>query len=391
MIEDLEFDDLDRKFLSFSSAMSDIFYSTYGWLGYRLVAPLDPNKFDNATTKAKEIAIRALILLGAVGGCLVSIPLVLTGVGLGVGSILLRELGYYFQKNGFTEIRGADPKALADGKAKVMVWNLRGYRWLPYENGVVHWRSRIEEISDAIKAEDPNVLVLQEVYDTGLIEALVSRLQGRYAHFYTHLGKGKWGEESGCVVITKNPVSSFRYTDFSHTDSKVSRGFAFLEMKAKPEDLHPCARIIATQLSPGEKAGELRAKQLAEIVDTLAKEKMALPTFFVGSLNVNRDQSEDGLILAKYVNHSYRAEEPTYSPELANQWANIYKGQEGSTDFISLFKREPIDDARTLPVSEKGIRLMNSHLVKAFNETYDTKTALSDHHAVVSTISGLHK
>jgi hypothetical protein len=35
----------------------------------------------------------------------------------------------------------------------------------------------------------PDVLILQEVYDTALAEAIVERLNVDYAHFFAHLGK----------------------------------------------------------------------------------------------------------------------------------------------------------------------------------------------------------
>ncbi len=393
-MEESYFDELDRTFLNVGSKMSDIFSWSYGMLGYRLVAPMDPNKFDNATSKAQEVGIRALIVLGAaVSFCFAATHLLLLGIVLGAGSKLFRNAGFYFQKEGFTHIRGKAPEStIEEGQAKVMTWNIRGHGGgLHYPEGVIHWRSRVDRIADAIKNENPDVIVLQEVYDTALIEALVKRLEGEYAHFYTHLGVRKWGQESGCIVITKCAVHHFSHTDFSKTDSKVNRGFEMLEIKLHPEDKEPCARIIGTQLSPGKEGKEIRMKQVAQMVDTLAREKLAIPTFFVGSMNVDRDSQEEGAYFSNYLHHSYRGEGPTYSTQLANQWAPIYKDQEESHDFISLFKREPIDDPRKFPVVEKGIRLIDSHLVEAFDPNYNTKTALSDHHAVVTTFSGLKK
>ncbi len=386
-IEESYFDDLDRRFFSLSSGMADIFSWTYGMLGGRLVAPLDPNKFDNAASKANEIGIRALIVLGAMTSFLFAgTYILLTAVVLSAGSKLFRSAAFYFQKDGFTHIRGSGPeKILKSGEATVMTWNLRGHGGgLHYaEGGVVHWRSRIDRITDSIKAEDPDVIVLQEIYDTALIDALVDRLGAQYAHFYTHCG------ETGCMVITKCAVHSFTHTNFSETDQKVKRGFETIEIKARPEDPLPCARIIGTQLSPGKKAGQMRMEQVAQIVNKLASQKLAMPTLFVGSMNVDRDSKGEGATLSKYLYHSYRDNEPTHSDELVSQWAPIYEGQEESSDFVSFFKRNPDDDARVFPVLERGIKLLGSHLVRGFDENYNTKTALSDHHAIVTTFSGL--
>jgi endonuclease/exonuclease/phosphatase family metal-dependent hydrolase len=392
-VEESCFDDLDRRFFSLSSAMADTFSWTYGMLGGRLIAPLDPDKFDNATSKAKEIGIRALIVLGAITSFLFAgTYILLTAVVLGAGSKLFRGAAFYFQKDGFTHIQGSSPeKSLEKGQATVMTWNIRGHGGgLHYaEGGVVHWRSRIDRITDSIKAENPDVIVLQEIHDTALINALVDRLGAQYAHFYTHLGADGWGSETGCMVITKCAVHSFSHTSFTETDQKVKRGFETIEIKANPADAFPCARIIGTQLSPGKAAGKMRMEQVSQIINKLASEKLAMPTLFVGSLGADRDSKEEGVFLSRYLYHSYLGDAPTHSDELVSQWAPIYEGQEGSSDFVSFFKRSPARDLRVFPVLEKGIRLLGSHLVRGFDENYNTKTALSDHHAIVTTFCGL--
>lgn len=395
MSEEFSLDDLDldRKFLNLSAEMANIFSWTYGMLGGRLIAPIDPNKFDNASSKAAEVGIRALIVLGTVVSFVFAGTFVLLGaVVLGAGAKVFRAVGFYFQKEGFTHIRGLAPeKAIENGHAKVMEWNIRGHGGgLHYaEGGVIHWQSRIDRIVQAILEENPDILVLQEIYDTRLVEALVERLKDSYAHFHTHLGVNIWGEESGIMVITKCAVHKFSHTDFTNSDQKVKRGFEMIEIKARPEDLVPSIRIIGTQLSPGKEKKETRINQLRQVIDALARQKTPLPTLFVGSLNVNRDSQEEGAFLANYLFHSYLDSDPTYSHELANQWAPIFEGQEESNDFISFFKRNPTTDCRTFPVVEKGVRLIDSHLVKGFDESYNTKTALSDHHAVVTEVSGL--
>ncbi len=389
-LDDLE---LDRKFFNAAAGLASVFSATYGWLGGRLIAPIDPNKFDNASSKTAEIGVRLLIVLGtALSLFFAGIYIGLGAAILSVGSLASRSLGYYFQKNGFTHIRGKAPeKRIENGHAKILEWNIRGHGGgLHYaEGGVIHWESRIDRIVDAILQEDPDVLVLQEIYDPHLIEALISRLEERFAHFYTHLGASILGNESGVMVITKCPVHRYSHTDFTQTDEKVKRGFEALEIKADESSKKPCARILITQLSPGKNGQEIRMNQLAQTIDALAREKIAIPTLFVGSLNVDRDSLEEGAFLSNYLFHSYLDIEPTHSDALVNQWAPVFEGQEESSDFISVFKRHPEQDHRTFPVVEKGVRLIDSHLIRSFDETYNTRTALSDHHAIVTEVSGL--
>ncbi|PIS03284.1 MAG: hypothetical protein COT85_00980 [Chlamydiae bacterium CG10_big_fil_rev_8_21_14_0_10_42_34] len=381
MIEESYFDDLDRDLFDISSKMSDVFSWTYGMLGYRLVAPLEPNKFDNASSKIKEIGIRTLIVLGAVlGFCFAGTYIALSAAVLSLGSKVFRSAGFYFQKDGFTRVKGkASEVELIDGKATVMTWNIRGHGGgLHYDHGVIHWSARVDRIVEKIQKENADVIVLQEVYDTALVETLIAKLGDSYANFFTHCG------ESGCMVISKCAVHNFAHQEFNN-NSKVARGFECLEIKAFPDAKEPCARIIGTQLVPDANAQKLRVEQVAQIVDSLASKALNLPTLFVGSLHLDREADKE--LLSKYLYHSYRETGPTHSHELVSQWAPVFDGQERSSDFISFFKRNV--DGMNLPVVEKGISLLESHLVEGFDADYSTKTALSDHHAIVTTFSGL--
>lgn len=388
LLDDL---DLDRKFFNISAGMTTIFSWTYGWLGGRLVAPIDPNKFDNASSRAAEIGVRVLIVLGTIASLFFAgLFITLGAVVLSVGAKVFKGLGVLLQKDGVTHIRGLAPeKRIENGHAKIMVWNIRGSNDHYAEGGVVHWQSRLDRILDEVLKDDYDAIILQEIYDTPLIEAIIDRLAPHFAHFYTHTGADLWKEDSGLLVITKCAVHRYSHHNFTKTDEKVRRGFETLEIKASPENPVPCARIVATQLSPGKQTTEVRLNQIDQIIDSVAKEKLVTVTLLAGSLNVDRDDSEEGAYLSKYLFHSYLDTAPTHSDQLANQWAPIFEGQDRSSDFISIFKRTPIDDRRTFPVLEKGVRLIDSHLIRAFDENYNTKTALSDHHALVTELAGL--
>jgi hypothetical protein len=374
----IDFDeyDLDRKFLNASAWTANVFSGTWGALLNRVVAPLTVGQFDNASSKMEEVAIRTLIVLGAVF-CFTYPAVIIATVTLGAASKIFREAGFYFQKEGFTHIRGKGEEIALKGQASVMTWNIRGDGGgLIYRNGVVHWRSRVDRIVDDIKKENPDVIVLQDVHDISLVETLVGKLEEGYAHFYTHLGK-----DSGLMVITRCAVHSF-----SHTPFEVGkRGFETLQIKASKEATTPCARIIGTELTPEKTNTADRMEQFTQIVNHLSQQTLALPTLFVGSLHLDRD-SEEGAVLSKYLYHSYLRNEPTHSEALMSQWASIYDVRESPTDFISFFKRN-IGSGKILPVTEKDIRLLDTHLVRGFEEDKSTKTARSDHHGIVTKFS----
>ena len=380
----------DRTFLDLSSRMSEPFCAAWHLLCFRLVAPLDPQKFENCTLVTNEVATRTLIGLGASLGailtCLAPIPLISSVLVLGVGSKIFRSIGFALQKEGYTHIRGIVPEKPLDPQdlqVKVMSWNICGIGggMSLDHGGVTHWRSRLGPIVEKIKAEDPDVLILQEVYDAALAEALVDRLKSDYAHFFTHLGPNVWGSVGGCMVISKCAVHRFSHTSFANNQWTLNRGVASLELKATSEEALPCARVLGTHLIHGDKPLDQkhRMEQVAQIVNHVARQALAVPTVLAGDLNMERDL-EEGKILSAHLHHGYLGAEPTCTNRLVAQWDREAKSVWGETiDYVSLFKDRLVE----------GVTLENGHLVKAFNDSYDTKTALSDHHGVAVVIKGL--
>lgn len=389
----------DRTFLDISSKMSEPFCADWHLLCFRLVAPLDLQKFENCTTVANEVATRVLIGLGgAIGAfliCLAPIPIVCSVVVLGGGSKIVRAIGFALQKGGYTHIRGEalekslDPR---DPQVKVMSWNICGIGggMSLDHGGVNHWRSRIDAIVEKIKTEDPDVLILQEVYDAALAEAIIDRLKSDYAHFFTHLGPNVWGSVDGCMILSKCAVHNFSHTSFENNTWILNRGFATLELKATSQDILPCARVIGTHLIHGDEPDDKknRIEQVAQIVSHIARQTLSMPTVLAGDLNMERDQ-EEGKILSSRLHHGYQGSQPTCTNRLVAQWDSKTRSVwEETIDYISLFKSTQPEGIR-FPAVDENVTLENCHLVEAFDESYNTKTALSDHHGLAVVIKGL--
>lgn len=375
----------DRIFLDLSSKMAEPFCAVWHLLCFRLVAPLDLQKFENCTTQAKEIATRVVIGLGAVLGgfllCAIPVPLLCSVAVLGVGSKVFRAIGFALQTEGYTHVRGAaSEKALDPQKPqmKVMSWNICGMGGgLSLDHGgVVHWRLRLDAIVDKITMEDPDILILQEVYDTALAEGLIERLQSDYAHFFTHLGPNVWGSVGGCMVISKCAVHDFFHTSFTNNNWTLNRGFATVELKATPQEALPCARIIGTHLIHGDELEDKtnRMAQIAQIVNNVAHKTLALPTLLAGDLNMERDGAE-GVLVSPYLHPGYQGSEPTCTNRLVAQWTPQARSVEETIDYLSLFK-SAVPDAHVV--------LENCHLVESYDGSYNTKTALSDHHGLMT-------
>lgn len=360
----------DRTFLDISSMLAEPICGAFGALRFRSVAPLD--KFDCYENRTKEIAFRAFSILAAV------FTLAALALPLGILSKIARAIGFSLQKNNYTHIRGQAPEKAVDGQVSVMTWNICGIGGgMHYDHGgVVSWRSRLDRIAEKIKTEDPDVVVLQEIYDTALLEGLAAKLGSQYAHFFAHLGANTMGSVGGVLVITKCGVHRFTNTSFENNDWTLNRTFASLEIKEKPTDSSPCARIIGTHLIHDSDSN--RVAQVAQIVNSIAKEKL-LPTVLTGDLNIEKDpiQEENKAKekLDAHFIHGYQGNEPTCTNELVRQWDPQIKSTPGEKiDYISLWNQCI------------GAQLANTRLIKAYSDSYDTKTALSDHNALISTL-----
>jgi endonuclease/exonuclease/phosphatase family metal-dependent hydrolase len=391
----------DRTFLDLSSKMAEPFCAAWHLFRFRLVAPLDPQKFENSATVASEVVTRILIGLGGALGTILTysapIPVGCSVLVLGIGSKVFRAIGFALQKGGYTHVRGAAAEKPLDPRnprVKVMNWNICGIGGgLSLDHGgVIHWRSRLGAIVAKIKAEDPDVLILQEVYDTALAEALVDQLKSDYAHFFMHLGPNVLGSVGGGMVISKCAVHDFSHTSFKNNRWTLNRGFASLELKASPQETLPCARVIGTHFIHGDEPGDQknRMEQLAQIVGYLKRRIFAMPTVLAGDLNIERDEKE-GKILSSYFHHGYQGLFPTCTNRLTAQWDSKARSVWGETiDYISLFKSS-VPGSGQLPVVDRGVILENCHLVEAFDASYNTKTALSDHHGLSCVVKGLRR
>ncbi len=368
-MEDSYFDGLDRFCFNVSYALDGPVSKVIEW-GHRLVSSSDPDKLDNASSKIGEIALRTLVVLGGLMSFIFagSTFLPFAAVVLVGGSTLFRAAGFALQKDGFTHIRGSAPEeALKNGQATVMTWNISGDDRSHYKKGIAHWDSRSGPIMNSIRAKDPDVIVFLDAFD--VVEDIVDKLGDRYAHFYAHAGKNIFGKTSGCVVVTKCAVHQFSHDDFYvQSDSGINRGPSFIEIKANPNDLLPCARIIGAQLTPDPdtstpdlKVQKERMDQMVQIVNRVAKEKVFLPTFFVGSLSVDL-RSKDGQELSAYLRHSYKDLEPTYLDK-KNQWDPSHEAKDSSSEVVSLMKRV-CPDGRELPIREQGIQVVQCEVVK---------------------------
>ncbi|MEN9654273.1 MAG: sphingomyelinase [Chlamydiota bacterium] len=371
---------VERRLLEASSVCAEPFCKLYEWFRYRLIAPLRPGLFNQAATKTKEVAIRIFVGLGLlftaiVGRAYVSIVSCAL-LGLALLSRLLRSVGFFVQKKGFTYVRGeAEEIELHNSQAKVLSWNVCGVGggMSIDHGGVLPWRQRAAAIVEKIVQADADVVVLQEIYDTELAERLIKELKGHYAHFFIHIGPSHLGSVGGLMVFTRCAVSDFTSTSFGNNSIWLNRTFCVLDVKSSRRQQTPCLRVVGTHLI--HDSASHRAEQVAQIVDTIAKRHVPLPTVVVGDWNMERD-GEEGAPLRGPFEHGYKAALPTRTNEMLRRWSGAEGCTPGETiDYVSVLK-----GPQMATISE-------CQLVEAFDDRFDPNSALSDHHGLIAQVA----
>lgn len=370
----------DRTFFDLSSKCLEPLCWSFEKLRYRLFLPLNPHQFDNRASRFEEVAVR---ILEAVPAVLFLTAGFFIALGLGIAGKIFRAIAFGLQKEGVTHIQtGTLEKSIPD-LPRVAVWNVCGIAGgMHYDHGGVNtWKARLEKIVKMVRDSDSDVCILQEIYDGALAEALIQHLKGDFAHIYTHMGNTLMGNVGGLMILSKCAVHKFTHEEFHNDSWQLKRGFATVEVKKDPSDPLPCARIIGTHLI--HDSPKNRAEQVAQIVSDLAKRQLDLPTVIGGDLNIEFNSKERS-VLDPYFEHGDFGLEPTCTNRLVAQWdPSKPPVPEEKIDYISVVKKVALPEGSWLAV-KNNVQLTDCRMIQAFDESYDTKTAVSDHHLLVA-------
>jgi exonuclease III len=351
----------DRTFLNASSILSEPLCKAYELVRYRLIGPLDEDKFDNFPI-VQECAFRALIAVGASLSIYYLIP---SAILLGIASKIFRGIGLSLQKNGYTYVKTEAPEIEPVNQVTVMTQNFcaipGGFHY--DRGGVTSWRNRIDAFVEKILEKKPDTIILQEIYDVAAAEAFVKKLGHAYPHFFMHTGGDLLGGAGGVMMITKHPIEDFTSISFKNNDWTLNRTFCVLET--------PQIRIIGTHIIHGNNL-ERKDAQVKQIMDYLADHKENL-TIIGADFNIERDE-EGREILDPHLKHGYTGNEPTCTSKLTQQWTHEKDQPDEILDNISQVNGNQDDSIEEV------------ELLRAFDNTYNTRTALSDHHGLLARI-----
>ncbi len=396
--------------MTFDSVQSDstaarYWYSWHGAVSqpnYRVLEyfkrygnPADPKVFDNCSTKAREYAYRAFGPAALVGVAaflaknttLPQIGLIAAGlVALEVGRTALHLLGYFAQKKNYIHVRG-DAADIHIPKPKIMSWNILGFpAGMNYTcGGCIPFRDRFPGIVKQIRSENPDIVILQECWmDSSFTEMVVKEFKKDYAHFFIHNGPSPLlGIESGLIVMTKSYVTGYTFTPFDTNTPSVIRGFATLTVPASNEG-RPAFAVIGTHMEAGyaPKDTEKRKQQLAQIHAHAKSLHSVTTVILAGDLNMDAAQQKERDALGPVLDGIY-APQPNGLETFTNELNMIRYPDDKNPP------REWDDQISVIRRSRAPERALTEFKVipayQSVNGKIDSKTALSDHNALVAT------
>ncbi len=362
------------------------------WCGYRIVAPF--HKFDCRANTVQEVVLRFFYFFEAAA-------LAIPAAVLALVSVPLRCIGWLLQRNGYTHVRGnlevkEKTFAAASYRIRVMTFNIAAVpAGISYQvAGVPHWKARIGGIVKVIREADPDVLVVEEAYDTAVQEELVLQLKDRYPHFFLHLGVGAFGGlgPGGVFMATKGAVGHFSDHPFHNNPMTQCKSFGVLELLDKPEG-RSFARFIGTHPSWREEEATQREEQWLQIRDYIGERNLQilLPTIIVADTNTERDR-EEGRELQTWMQPYYVLPAPTCWHKFPLEW----KQDDRFKDFGPNRPRQ-VDNIMYVRDRDSRVKLVACNRIESYRDDcstlpddsrqpFDNKTAISDHHAVLAEI-----
>ncbi|MBI2743794.1 MAG: endonuclease/exonuclease/phosphatase family protein [Chlamydiales bacterium] len=251
-----------------------------------------PGEFGNFESEEIEMLVRvarvALTVLFA--------PLTLALTFCGVALELVANC---FKSSPCTYIKGESEGEAPKNKYRLLTLNACMF-WggLPIPFGGVRPASeRVEQVADFLKYMNSDLVVMQEV-SFGPARALIEKLKGDYAHFYTQIGPNTGRMESCLFLASKQPILREPiFVEFPDQNG-IKRGFFCVET--------PKSWVITTHMEAGNNP-EMRRAQLALITQKIPELKQLSnkPCFLLGDLNIHRTLDVGSEYLASGLQENY--------------------------------------------------------------------------------------
>lgn len=259
----------------------------------------------------------------------------------------------------------------------LLTWNICGLPGgLPnWFGGVPSIADRIDRIATFIIESQCDIVCLQEAHDIEAARALCRSLKTTYSYIYPHIGSKPFCFDSGLFIASKKKLSDISFTPFTFKgiQGAINKGFCCFSVTSEN---NPAIKIVATHLQPfhTEKDRQLRALEWKEI----AKNN---PVIVCGDLNIDRYKEEEKEMIENMRADYIDAFEDAFTGDgLITATDDLLEDRNGQAPTSS---QESIDYCLLKRNSLYSIQTTRK-------EAYDLnepEKALSDHHALISTIS----
>jgi endonuclease/exonuclease/phosphatase family metal-dependent hydrolase len=210
----------------------------------------------------------------------------------------------------YTHLPGTAMEKQSDGNDKFMTLNacmLWGGLPIPL-GGMRPPRARMEKLAEKIRAEDPDVVVMQELaFDPA--HQLYGKIKDRYAHFFTRIGPNPPLMESGLFVASKYPVLGAGFIPFPGQFG-IKRGAFWIET--------PKCFVFTTHLEFGHgRDGAAKRKEQTDLIwEKIKTFREKKPCFLLGDLNMDESHYQE-LGLGEKFQNPYLDKHPTIDEKTA--------------------------------------------------------------------------
>jgi hypothetical protein len=322
----------------------------------------------------------------------------------------MKALNAMHERLPYIALKSQTPEKTAD-KTEFTVLNLNtcfvpGQFPFIYGGVTMPWQDRVAPLAAKIITANADIVCLQEVHAHEASFAMYEALKDNYTYFYLAIGPRllgfsleSLGLPSGLFVASKYPIENPQFTVFSVSGIPMNYGFFDFVVKNGSTSI---GHVYTTHMQGlnYEQFAQIRGAQLNQIMTKMqadfSKQEKKMPYFLCGDLNIPFGSKEPGVAI---LSTSF------YDDYNKNQVA-ICENNRTCTDYFTnyLFSAtknpEKIDPnfqildyallLQSLPSApEKSLSegyAIKTHLIR-MNEIDKPSEAISDHHALVTTIS----
>jgi len=275
-----------------------------------------------------------------------------------------------------------------------------------YGGVILPWQKRVKPLAEKILSANADVVCLQEVFPEEASYALYEALKNHYIYFYAAIGPRPLGFSintiglpSGLFVASKYPIEQPCFTLFSAVEFPINYGFFDFIVKNGKVTL---GHVYTTHMHAfnQELFVHIRTLQLKQILDKmqadLKTQKETMPFFLCGDLNVPYGSQEpsEALIHACFYDGynknitTVNESTSTCTDYFSNYYFSFHQDSKQIDpnfqilDYALLLKSLPSSPHHQLLCQEVQL---NTELI-SMNDLRDPEGAISDHHALLTTI-----